>query len=381
LDFFHTLPTGHALLFPLAFAKKSPQLFLPSKTGDWYYQYLLDAYYQSRFLACKIQKITYQQFDKVLIINCLDYLFGHSFLRLLNVEQHLKTTPEIGIVVIIPATMAWLVPQGVAEVWLVEVNFAQCRYWLKDLDSFFQTQIQQYEAVYLSYAFVQLDWTKVNIELFTRTPRFDLTKFAQIPPHITLIIREDRFWLRTQWEKLLFRISIRLGWQKYFKTLFCYQQNRRFHRLAQLLQRQNPDLKIKAVGLGKSLKISPLLEDQRATHLDTKTELDWCQMYSQSHLVVGVHGSNMLIPTALSAGFIELLSEERIINFAEDIALPYQDRKLYFFGRFLPETASPRLVAQHIAAILQGFRLFDLCLNDDYHRFVIDENLPEKYRE
>jgi hypothetical protein len=361
LEFYHTLPSGHAWLFPWAFAKNEPRAFLPAQVGNWYYQYLLDAYYKPKFLDCKVQKISYKEFDNVLIINCVDYLFGHSFLRLLNVERHLKTKPELGVIVIAPRALAWLIPDGVAEVWLVEVNFADCKQWLVGLNDFFQ----RFTKIYLSYTFVQLDWRKVDISLFTRTNRFDLAQFVEKPPQITFVLREDRFWLRNWFEKSLFRVSIRFKLQKYFKLFFCFQQNRRFARLAKRLKRQNPALKIYAVGLGKSLKISRLIDDNRTKLLNPDLELNWCELYSHSHLVVGVHGSNMLIPTALSAGFIELLPNERISNFAEDIALPYDDRKLYFFGRFLPETASTALVAQHIEAIFQGFRLFQLHLKNE----------------
>jgi len=58
---------------------------------------------------------------RIVIINCLDLLYGHSLLKLLNVQRHLEKSPEIGCCVLTTPQLSHLVPEGVAEIWEIPV--------------------------------------------------------------------------------------------------------------------------------------------------------------------------------------------------------------------------------------------------------------------
>jgi hypothetical protein len=110
-----------------------------------------------------------------------------------------------------------------------------------------------------------------------------------------------------------------------------------------------------AVGLGKTGRLSSGIIDMRAKTVTDALETAWCQIYASSHVVVGVHGSNMLIPSSLAAGFVEILPRHKIDHLAEDVVPRHPKRQLFFLGRFLDAYASPRLVALHVCSLIKNF--------------------------
>ena len=84
-------------------------------------------------------------------------------------------------------------------------------------------------------------------------------------------------------------------------------------------------------------------------------ETAWCNVYSRSHVVIGIHGSNMLLPTALAAGCVEILPTERYGNMVQDIAVRYRDRRQLFLYRFADQYTSPRSVAAKALAIIEHY--------------------------
>ena len=59
-----------------------------------------------------------EQRDRVLLLDCLDPIYGHSLLKLLNVQRELAG--DAGVVVLAPSSLRLLVPDGVAELWTVD---------------------------------------------------------------------------------------------------------------------------------------------------------------------------------------------------------------------------------------------------------------------
>src|SRR5262249_18336567 len=109
-------------------------------------------------------------------------------------------------------------------------------------------------------------------------------------------------------------------------------------------------------------KASISVSDLRENAFSESIEMEWCKVYSKSHIVIGVHGSNMLLPTALAAAFIEIMPSWKIERWGEDIAQPYSDRKAVFLGRFLDGCCSVKDVSGHIIAILKEYKYFSKVL-------------------
>ena len=98
-----------------------------------------------------------------------------------------------------------------------------------------------------------------------------------------------------------------------------------------------------------------MIKDMRSSQITADTEKNWCKIYAQSHVVIGVHGSNMLIPSSLAAGFIELLPRNKIAHLTEDLVLQNSSRYSIFLGRHLDHFASAELVSLHCCSMIKSF--------------------------
>ncbi len=364
MDFYHTFPIKHARHFPLAFAKNQWQTFVPPGVGPWLYQPLFDSYYSGRKTTVPIRKIVSRQCAKAVILNCSDYLYGHVLLQLLNAQMHLETTPDIGLIVIVPKNLTWLVPAGVAEIWEVDAPLSAFKNRIENLDAFVKGELARFDEVYLSEAFIQPDWNTIDISLFTKTQKFNLDDFHQKTFQITFLWREDRCWLNTKTEDFLWKAAFKLRILHHTDFYFLWRQKRLFVKTALLIGRQLPGVRFAVAGIGQRQRFPAFFRDCRQTQPDTATEQSWCRLYAESHLVIGVHGSGLLLPSALAAGFIELLPRHRLANFGEGTATNYADRRQAFLGRFLDIFAKPELVAAHAVQMLNGFGFFRQVLGE-----------------
>lgn len=84
------------------------------------------------------------------------------------------------------------------------------------------------------------------------------------------------------------------------------------------------------------------------------------ERYASSHIVVGVHGSNMLLPTAHAGGLVELIGPERWGNFRQDVLFRETGdrREMFFRYRFLPTSTLPLELARLIILLLRGVKVF-----------------------
>ncbi|MBK7297934.1 MAG: hypothetical protein IPI91_15475 [Flavobacteriales bacterium] len=121
-----------------------------------------------------------------------------------------------------------------------------------------------------------------------------------------------------------------------------------------------PEAKFTVVGLAKPGGYGSIAEDLRTRNMNDTVEMAWVNAYAQSQVVVGVHGSNMLLPTAHAAGCVEILPDDRFGNIVQDISVRWHDRMQVFMYRFVDEFAPPRTVARHVTAMFSEF--------NNYHR-------------
>ncbi|MCC5935783.1 MAG: hypothetical protein JJU34_00750 [Lunatimonas sp.] len=77
--------------------------------------------------------------------------------------------------------------------------------------------------------------------------------------------------------------------------------------------------------------------------------------FLNSHLVIGIHGSGMILPSSLAAAFINIVPRYKIVHIAEETALVHVPHKLQqYLGRYVDEHASPELLASHAVSMWQG---------------------------
>lgn len=382
LEFYQDFPVGHALYSPISIGKKNKKFYDPYNI-KWFSQPLFDSYLSQNKKAIKIEKKNFKKFNKVVILNCVDHLYGHVLLKLFNAQYYLDGLKDIGLIVILPKNFEWLLPDGIAEAWILDIKLSEAQNWFIEFDKFEKQELNRFEKVYLSLAFSHPDPTKIDISRFTKVSRFDMRKFLDKEINITFISREDRLWFGNRIEKFFYRVFGKLGLLKYLNSLFVSLQNRRFVKTAQKIRKELPQPRFNIVGMGRKYNNFPdFINNFVENRIDKKIEENWCRVCAKSHIVIGIHGSNMLIPTALSAGFIEIVPDDRLGNIVQDIFSPYQERDLLFLGRFCTEFATPDEISKHAISIIKHYGGFYLNMGEEYlkHSIYKDVSKWKKFR-
>ena len=354
-SYFQTLPVGHTLQYPICVSEDSGQVINRHNVPDWLTGPLVMALNQQNQAILPItKKVIGNRKDRVILLNCLDHCYGHVFWKLLNAERHLRQE-DFGLILIVPASFVWLVPEGVMEVWVVDGDLRQFKKGILNLDAFIKEQINRFDEVYLSRAYVHIDHTRIRIENFIKAKKFDLSAFNKCTPTVTFVMREDRFWIKNKFDELIYRFSVKFKLLPRFRHYFTLKQNNLISNTAIALKKELPDCRIIATGLGNSGKLNKVIENRRTKIIDVQVERAWCEIYAQSHIVFGVHGSNMIIPTSLAAGFIEILPDYKISNLSEDITFSSNTRYTLFLGRHMPSFTKPALIVKHMVSMIKLF--------------------------
>jgi hypothetical protein len=85
--------------------------------------------------------------------------------------------------------------------------------------------------------------------------------------------------------------------------------------------------------------------------------------------VIGIHGSNMLLPSAHAGMTIDLMPKDRWGNYAQDILFHETDHRLTAYKyRFVPMESSVTLVADMAAAQLKGADHFNMQMMEERQR-------------
>ncbi len=336
------LRIGHAAKTPYQIDLAKKAIF----SGDKYAEELLakpllNSLQNPQTEQLEISQEIFKSYQRVIILNCVDYLYGHSLLKLLNAQRHLESNPELGLIVIVQKFLRWMVPDGVAEVWTVPISLKNGQDYYPSFAEFVEKQSQRFEEIYLS-------------EAYSHPSRFDITKFTKVPKHsfderekvqITFVWREDRLLVN----RFLFLFLRKLK----LLDIAIAIQNWKVRHLFEKIRSKLPEAKFVVAGLGTKTKFPKWIEDCRVERFNEKTEKETCQIYSESRLVIGLHGSNMLLPSGLAGMTLDLI-ETRWGNFAQDVLYQETNPRLASFRyRYLPSQVSPDILANIAAQMIE----------------------------
>jgi len=264
-------------------------------------------YYQD--LVFKVERKL--ESKKVIIINCLHFLYGDALLKLLSVEFYLRERPEFNTIVLIPNILQWMVPDGVSEIWTINIPLAKMLNFYPQLDEYINKECQRFDTIYLSRAHYQPHCPEI-----ARYTGVEKHKYGKQDFRITFIWRDDRVWCRTH-PYLHQRLAPELrksGLQQQNSNICCF-----FERL----RLKFPHVNFTVAGLGVATIFPAWIDDQRVAKYTDDLEQATCKIYAESRLVIGVHGSNMLLPSAHAGMTLDLIPDDRWGNLAQDII--YQD--------------------------------------------------------
>lgn len=349
---FRDLPIGHSAHWPCEVDLQSKTITGPSGV-DWLSRPLFDSLSDPSTDEVPVKREILRREKDVIILNCLDMMYGHCLLKLLNASRHLEDNPERGLIVLIPEFLRWLVPDCVAEIWTVPLGLKAMKNFYPSVDRQLKAICEDYDSIWLS-------------EAFSHPSRFRIEDYTRIKPHdfsaeqdlVTFLWREDRLWLPHYPTKKLRKAGLHplaLAWQQ-----------RKVMKLFKGIKRARPDTRFAVAGLGKSGRFPEWIEDHRATHFNEASEKTTATLYADSRIVIGVHGSNMLLPSGLAGMTIDLMPDDKWQCLPEDILFRETDPRMAVFRyRCLPAETDPAVVAGVAKAMLQQFRNIPHFLKED----------------
>lgn len=294
---------------------------------DWALR-LLNSYQNQHYEEIKIIHKIIEDKKDIILINCLNYCYGHSLWKILNSSRYIdKYGKDFGICLIIPYQLQHLIPEGVSEILEVVLPFNKYQEWFNSINEKIHNLIAQKNSCYLAVNHYTLIPQSYNISKFPI-----LRKRVQEKKNYKSIIflyREDqRIWGFNLWHQ-----------QRNIKQLFKYLKN------------YYPNLRFILIGIGKRKKFDKEIIDLREEKFDINLEKRWLEEYRMADCAIGVHGSNMNLPSILVKHMINLVPEYKYANALEDMRLDPSDslsNNLYryraVYGNYFLSDISPKKI-------------------------------------
>ena len=101
----------------------------------------------------------------VLIVNCLDTLYGHALLKFLSSVRYLRQHPDFDVVAIIPSLLSWIMPSMLQSVIEVDTSLADFGTWIGGLDLAIKSLLSVYSTAFLAEAVSQPDLSTEDLSI------------------------------------------------------------------------------------------------------------------------------------------------------------------------------------------------------------------------
>ena len=301
------LPISHALRSPIYLNQSTGSIHGPLQMS-WFSEPLRKAFLkpETSHIVPTVRKFFAS--DSIVIVNCLDFVYGHSLLKLLNVQRHLDHDPQLGCCVLVHPNLAHLVPEGVAEIWEFPEPLRDGGKWYSSLAKWLNEELLKRKECFLSRAYSHPSNRFYDLRRFIRNLPDVSQDLAVCSPVILFSYREDRLW----------GADIR-------------DQEINLQALYEQLSATFPEMAFVLVGFGFKNKLKvhgARIIDLRCNNFQRDRDRLWLAFMSASDCCVGVHGSNMLLPSGLAKSTVELLPRFKEPNLIQDILFPHDFRDI-----------------------------------------------------
>jgi hypothetical protein len=355
-EFYGEMPAGHGLRYPVLLDKHTGVAY-DLKSVKWFVDWLQNSYVRRNDRPLEFVAEEFRSLHNPLLLNCLDTLYGHCLLKLLNAQSYLDKRPDLDLVVLVPKFLRWMVPEGVAAIWTVDLPLRRGTEWNDWLAAELHGRLESFAHCQLSSAYSHPHPKDFAIERFTRVRPFPVAEWSERlqTPTVTFIWRGDRLWGEAgtpgSLSSLFSKLSARLGLGGF--PVQQREQTQRVSQLAMRLREAFPKLDFAIVGVGMPGDMPDWIKDLRTTAINTRVEKAWCDRYALSHVVIGVHGSNLLLPSAHAGATVELVPPDRWENIIQDLLMPDLDcREALFRYRIVPISVSAQEMTLLISSLL-----------------------------
>ena len=92
-----------------------------------------------------------------------------------------------------------------------------------------------------------------------------------------------------------------------------------------------------------------------------------CNCYAKSDVVIGVHGSNMLLPSAHANMVLDIMPKDRWGNVTQDVIYQENDNRMTSFRiRYIPIETKVSSLAFIAQSMINGFEKYKQVMSDDH---------------
>jgi hypothetical protein len=145
-------------------------------------------------------------------------------------------------------------------------------------------------------------------------------------------------------------------------------QFRRVNRLARELRAAFPKLDFAVCGQGSFGIFPDWIADLRRPRADAEANTSWCERAAKSHVVIGVLGSQMMLPSGHAGGVIDLVPSDFLRNVLTDIWVTADDvREALFLYRTLPLGTDAVSLAETAISMLVNYSCARMSLHSSYY--------------
>lgn len=284
--YLHDLPSGHGLVYPASLDLETGELLAPWG-GGWFGRWLERSYVRPDGRPVELEVRGDASGRAAVLLPCLDPVYGHALLKLLNAARHVRDG-ERALVVLVPQALEALVPEAVAETWIVREPVGRLGGWLLELEPRLAAELDRLGDVVLSPAFPHPHPSTYDLDLHVG----GIEPIRSGDPSVVVVLRDDRTWGPD-----------------------ASAQDVLVDHLAELLrERLGPGAGIAVVGVAEPLPGEASFDDLRSRAPDVETERAWLARLRGADLAIGVHGSHFLLASGLARASIELLPQSRFGN-------------------------------------------------------------------
>jgi hypothetical protein len=326
-EFVRDLPTGHGLVYP-----SLVDVTEGAGWGQWFERDIIGALREPDDGPASMKVERHAEVGEVIFLNCLDFVYGHSVHKLLNAQRHLDDPHGPPLVAMVPSSLAALVPDGAAEVWIVDEPFQRLRGWIRALEDEVLGELARFDSCLLSSCYPHPHPSTWDIERFTGALQAERVG----RPSIVMSVREDRLWGGSE-----------------------RRHRRNLARLWRRVREAFPEAGAAVIGMSQLDLVPDGLLDVRAAAPDAVVERRWLNLMRGADMAVGVHGSNMLLPSALAAAALELVPQNRFGNVTHASLIAEPDpllalfRYRYLYGDDELRDVGPERVADIAITVLR----------------------------
>jgi hypothetical protein len=349
-EILNDLPIGHAIYYPYQIDVKNQKIFGPDRGRGWLGQPLLRSLLNPSNETVKIHKHVTNRANlkDVVVVDCLDFMYGHCLLKLFNVQRYKQTVHKLKIIVIIPDCLRWLVPTYVHEIWSVNLPLDKTREYNLTLETFINNQLKQYERVFLCDTFCHP--RNVLIQDYSGVSPAQ----SNVNKRITYFWRHDRLLTSDETVNKPFPISL-------IRTVLFVIEKYRIISLFCVIKRYLPDYSFALVGIGTEQHFPKWIQDFRIPTYDQRKEKIMCSIFAKSSIIIGTLGSHMILPATHAFMTLELHHKNRTECFGQNMIIPSHvaklDPRLYYFRhRIIPSDCSVRSLANVVVSMINDYQ-------------------------